>query len=310
MHEHRTMALLLRERTLLAALVLVIGTLQHSEAWCGTTGGESKSFAVNIEIKTPVGNSSQTYTTKCHDCGPEPWHPPTPGDCYSCHQSGGEFPGYPYRCTDEQGNFTHCSDTPCDGKVDDKERDAPATPAGTVACMCCSGSRTKTCIPHYIGWATSKEDCASRFPSQCNRCDEQAPRVVGPEDGKAVCDIKEKGVPFPFFGSCQCTCCTGPNCDPAYQGDASSPEDCAKKYPECASCTCDPRYRADCPKDEDGNDAILKCDFTCGESPYRGVAVFFIVLLGCFVCCVCVGGFVYMNGGGDELQRRIMKYVD
>ena len=301
-----------RERPggILVPLVLAIGAVGGAEAWCGTTGGGSQSFAVKIEIKTPVGNSTQTYTTKCHDCGPDPWHPPTPGDCWSCHgAAGSEFRGYPYRCTDENGTFAKCSDTPCDGK-DPVPPPAPATPAGSVACMCCSGSHTDTCIPHYIGWAESKEDCASRYPSQCNRCDEKAPRVVGPENGKAVCDASKEGVNFKFFGSCQCTCCTGANCDPAYQGDASSPEDCANRYPECASCiACDPRYRADCPKDENGDDIVPMCDFTCGESPYRGVAVFFILLAICIVCCICIGGVVYMNGGQDELRRRVRKYV-
>eukprot|EP01043_Picozoa_sp_COSAG02_P028480 COSAG02_NODE_1727_length_11182_cov_40.189209_8_plen_333_part_00 len=36
--------------------------------------------------------------------------------------------------------------------------------------------------------------------------------------------------------SCQCKCCTGNYCTPTYVGDGTSKEDCASKYPECATC--------------------------------------------------------------------------
>ena len=125
-----------RERSggiLVPPLVLAICAVGGAEAWCGTTGGGSQSFAVKIEIKTPVGNSTQTYTTKCHDCGPAPWHPPTPGDCWSCHgAAGSEFRGYPYRCTDENGTFAKCSDTPCDGKDPPVPPPAPPTGLGAI----------------------------------------------------------------------------------------------------------------------------------------------------------------------------------
>ena len=286
---------------LMMLLLAVAASAGGAEAWCGDHGGTAKSFAI-------TDDRGQHYHTKCHDCGATPWHPATVGDCYSCHDARrGNASGYPYSCTD--GGVITCSDTPCNGHpAPAPAPPPPPTPADTVACMCCSGSATGACTPHYIGWAASKEDCASRYPSQCSRCDEKHPRAVGPYEGVSQCQADETGVGFPFFGSCQCTCCTGEDCDPAYQGVASSPEECAKKYPECASCTaCDPRYRADCPKDKDGNDIVPKCDFECGESPYRGVAVFFIVLAVLLVCCICIGGVVYATGGGDELRRRVTK---
>ena len=140
---------------LLLLAVLFTALTGVANAWCGDHGGPTVEFSIEVFHK---GGHNRTMKTKCHDCGVSPWHPPTVGDCWSCHNPTGEHKGYPYSCP---GSV--CSDQQCEGEAaPPPPPPAPPTPAGSVGCMCCSGSWTKDCIPHYVGWAISKEDCASR----------------------------------------------------------------------------------------------------------------------------------------------------